>query len=703
MDESPENPNNYHGSSDDDDFNGGASVAQLQAEGERKMNETDAALARSRMVVAETQEIGQATLGALKEQTDQLKDIEKQVDDTQSNVEAGQKVIKKILKGIACDKLQLCLLLLVVIAVVLMVILLGVGVGNDDDEGDSVPMPIPVAPETPSPPPPPPTPQGPAPPPAAPPPGPVPEGTVVLVASAVDESGESALFTMSFQSDSSFTAVNFLVETNDGMTLSVDSVQLSAAAESAGFVDGVDGNGLVTVTTDDGDGFMPDSEEPTLFCTCNVSVPGEYLSGDEFGFGTAWGLSLVELMAGETTLTVLSDDLLDTNSSTPEQPTPPSPPAPVMGTSPPPAVVQLYDVSGDFEDGLFVSGAPIPQGLVLWTNNENSTDTSGSVRISIVHLNLVIEILVSESTPDDGQFNPAFQGIVLEGGLPTSDQYQWRVQDTADASVFGLSDAFLIAGENLPPPPSLPMPPPFLQAITNVEHPFDVLQSGEPVPGGLVTWTSGDAPAGAVAITIVLESVSNVVAIMTEDTPDDGQFNPFFQGFVVPAGLLTSSNYRIKVADVENVALFGLSDILTIEGDAIVPSAPPPHPAPPPSPVVNGPPPQQLIMGVQNPFPTLVAGEAFPEGIISWEAGATTSGDVAISIVLNSFPNEVGSIVDATPDDGKFNPAFSGVVVPEGLQTSDNYQVKVADAVDGTIFGLSEAFTIQGDLATPPM
>eukprot|EP00793_Prasinoderma_coloniale_P003618 PRCOL_00002993-RA len=90
---------------------------ELMEEGRSQVRETDEALARSVRVVEDTIKVGATTAQALREQTEQIRRVEDDLDDMEFTLKKAGKVLQEITRGLATDKCIMCFLLLVVIGV----------------------------------------------------------------------------------------------------------------------------------------------------------------------------------------------------------------------------------------------------------------------------------------------------------------------------------------------------------------------------------------------------------------------------------------------------------------------------------------------------------------------------------------------------------------------------------------------------------
>ncbi|KAG8063262.1 hypothetical protein GUJ93_ZPchr0003g17938 [Zizania palustris] len=95
---------------------------QLIDAGREQMNQTDQAIDRSKMVVAQTIEVGTQTAAALTQQTDQMKRIGNELDSVHFSLKKASKLVKEIGRQVATDKCIMALLFLIVCGVIAIIV-----------------------------------------------------------------------------------------------------------------------------------------------------------------------------------------------------------------------------------------------------------------------------------------------------------------------------------------------------------------------------------------------------------------------------------------------------------------------------------------------------------------------------------------------------------------------------------------------------
>eukprot|EP00004_Rigifila_ramosa_P008585 TRINITY_DN1983_c1_g1_i1.p1 TRINITY_DN1983_c1_g1~~TRINITY_DN1983_c1_g1_i1.p1 ORF type:complete len:232 (-),score=73.50 TRINITY_DN1983_c1_g1_i1:48-743(-) len=93
----------------------------IQAAGQIQDQSIDS-LARSKQMVASAQAIGSDTAATLREQTEQLKRIDKGIDEVESNLKLADKQMRAFMRRMMTDKMIMCLLCLAVFGVVAVII-----------------------------------------------------------------------------------------------------------------------------------------------------------------------------------------------------------------------------------------------------------------------------------------------------------------------------------------------------------------------------------------------------------------------------------------------------------------------------------------------------------------------------------------------------------------------------------------------------
>ncbi|KAI3887429.1 hypothetical protein MKX03_022109 [Papaver bracteatum] len=100
--------------------------------GKSRMDETDQAIERSKLVVEQTIEVGAQTGVALKGQTEQMGRIVNDLDTIQFSIKKASQLVKEIGRRVATDKCIMFFLFLVVCGVVAIIIVKIVNPGNKD-------------------------------------------------------------------------------------------------------------------------------------------------------------------------------------------------------------------------------------------------------------------------------------------------------------------------------------------------------------------------------------------------------------------------------------------------------------------------------------------------------------------------------------------------------------------------------------------
>ncbi|KAM7256719.1 hypothetical protein ACFE04_012460 [Oxalis oulophora] len=105
---------------------------QLMDQGNQMMDETDAAIERSKKVVHETINVGTETAATLKAQTEQMSRIVNELDSIHFSIKKASKLVKEIGRQVATDKCIMAMLFLVVIGVITIIIVKLVHPNNKD-------------------------------------------------------------------------------------------------------------------------------------------------------------------------------------------------------------------------------------------------------------------------------------------------------------------------------------------------------------------------------------------------------------------------------------------------------------------------------------------------------------------------------------------------------------------------------------------
>uniref|UniRef100_A0A0D9VUD7 t-SNARE coiled-coil homology domain-containing protein n=1 Tax=Leersia perrieri TaxID=77586 RepID=A0A0D9VUD7_9ORYZ len=95
---------------------------QLMDAGREQMTQTDQAIDRSKMVVAQTIEVGTQTASALNQQTEQMKRIGNELDTVHFSLKKASQLVKEIGRQVATDKCIMALLFLIVCGVIAIIV-----------------------------------------------------------------------------------------------------------------------------------------------------------------------------------------------------------------------------------------------------------------------------------------------------------------------------------------------------------------------------------------------------------------------------------------------------------------------------------------------------------------------------------------------------------------------------------------------------
>ncbi|BAF12109.1 novel plant SNARE 13 isoform X2 [Oryza sativa Japonica Group] len=95
---------------------------QLMDAGREQMTQTDQAIDRSKMVVAQTIETGTQTASALSQQTEQMKRIGNELDTVHFSLKKASQLVKEIGRQVATDKCIMALLFLIVCGVIAIIV-----------------------------------------------------------------------------------------------------------------------------------------------------------------------------------------------------------------------------------------------------------------------------------------------------------------------------------------------------------------------------------------------------------------------------------------------------------------------------------------------------------------------------------------------------------------------------------------------------
>lgn len=95
---------------------------QLIDSGRNQMDQTDQAIERSKMVVAQTVETGAQTAATLTQQTEQMKRIGNELDTVHFSLKKASKLVKEIGRQVATDKCIMAFLFLIVVGVIAIIV-----------------------------------------------------------------------------------------------------------------------------------------------------------------------------------------------------------------------------------------------------------------------------------------------------------------------------------------------------------------------------------------------------------------------------------------------------------------------------------------------------------------------------------------------------------------------------------------------------
>ncbi|CAL4922839.1 unnamed protein product [Urochloa decumbens] len=95
---------------------------QLIDTGRNQMDQTDQAIERSKMVVAQTVETGAQTAATLTQQTEQMKRIGNELDSVHFSLKKASQLVKEIGRQVATDKCIMAFLFLIVLGVIAIIV-----------------------------------------------------------------------------------------------------------------------------------------------------------------------------------------------------------------------------------------------------------------------------------------------------------------------------------------------------------------------------------------------------------------------------------------------------------------------------------------------------------------------------------------------------------------------------------------------------
>ncbi|TVU37610.1 hypothetical protein EJB05_10935 [Eragrostis curvula] len=101
---------------------GEMSNQELIHAGRKQMDQTDQAIERSKMVVAQTVEVGAQTAASLTQQTEQMKRIGNELDSVHFSLKKASQMVKEIGRQVATDKCIMAFLFLIVCGVIAIIV-----------------------------------------------------------------------------------------------------------------------------------------------------------------------------------------------------------------------------------------------------------------------------------------------------------------------------------------------------------------------------------------------------------------------------------------------------------------------------------------------------------------------------------------------------------------------------------------------------
>ena len=144
---------------------------------------------------------------------------------------------------------------------------------------------------------------------------------------------------------------------------------------------------------------------------------------------------------------------------------------------------------------------------------------------------------ITPNTPNDGEYLWA-----VPSGLDGSEQYQIKITDVSDPSVYNFSEYFEIFS--------------FTITITNP----DSSSSWETDTSEYINWTS-TGPISNVMIELYNNDI--LVMVITANTVNDGTFN-----WTISSELVDPDQYQIKITDVSDPTIYDFSDYFEITSPA---------------------------------------------------------------------------------------------------------------------------------------
>ena len=191
-----------------------------------------------------------------------------------------------------------------------------------------------------------------------------------------------------------------------------------------------------------------------------------------------------------------------------------------------------------------------PNSNCTWITGEIYTISWDSIGdISFVDIELYyfreIRLIIALETKNDGEYFWA-----IPSGLEDSMDYQIKVIDSSDSSIYDYSEYFKILSNFLPN--SIIISSPSNGNSWKTDNSY------------YISWTS----TGAISnVKIELYRDGLFQMIITSETSDDGQYY-----WSIPTYLISSTQYQIKITDVADNTVFDYSDIFEITSDELGPN-----------------------------------------------------------------------------------------------------------------------------------
>ena len=257
----------------------------------------------------------------------------------------------------------------------------------------------------------------------------------------------------------------------------------------------------------------------------------------------------------------------------------------------------------------------------------NSFGKTSNVKLELYN-NDIFELEITPNTANDGEYY-----WTIPSGLTDSDQYQIKITNTTDSSIFDYSDYFVVFN-------------PYISVYN---------------PDSSSTWVKNSSYyihwiSGGTILNVKIELYNNDLFEMeiSPSTADDGTYN-----WTIPYSLADSDQYQIKITDTSDPAVFDFSDYFEITTATI----------------------------------TITT----PSSSTSWYRGSsqniywTSTGTIStVKIELYNNNLYVSEINPNTANDGEYY-----WTVPSSIAESDQYQIKITDTSNSAIFDFSDYFEIK--------